>query len=385
MKISQDALMAIYDAAISDNKWSTAMDACTAAMGAEFSLFYEVSIAERVDYSLEKSCTGVERYVDLLAEHTRNRTMGQTSGYEWEGVSFIHKSKPWSVVRDDEIWELSGSYFDRPEISLPLKNNIFRRSFVNLSDDPLSMRGLVFLYGQGLDAKLPADLLSNGPVFAPHVAKAAEIFRLTNGLRQKYHAVLTALDRIATGVLVTSDQGEIVVANLAARELLDNRDGLYTSRFGTLMAREDTANSALYDCISAVSATAVGENDNSGGIVKVPRLGSEAALVAVIAPLRDSEIEIDTGFTGSLITIVDPMRPVKVQTDLLSSAYGFTTAETRVASLLLQGLTNWEISEQIGVGRETVKSQVSTILAKSGCKNRVAFIWRIFQLSPPIE
>lgn len=361
------------------------MDACTAAMGAEFSLFYEVSTNKSVNYSLEKSCSGVERYADLLAKHYRNAASGNTSGYELEGVSYVHKCKPWSVVRDDEIWDMSGAYLERPEISLPLEHNIFRRSLVNLSDDPLSIRGIVFLYGNGLDQNLSNDLLSNGPVFAPHVAKAAEIYRLTNGLRRKYRAVLSVLDRIKAGVLVTSSRGEIVISNLAAQELLDQRNGLYVSNFGTLIVRDENSRSALNESISATSATAFGENDNSGEFVKIPRLGTEAPLVAVVAPLRDAELEIEKGFAGSLITLVDSSKPINTSTDLLASAYGFTRAESRVAKLLLQGLTNLEISEQIGVGTETIKTQVSSILAKSGCRSRVAFIWRVFQLSPPID
>ncbi|MBS8271904.1 LuxR family transcriptional regulator, partial [Halomonas litopenaei] len=62
-----------------------------------------------------------------------------------------------------------------------------------------------------------------------------------------------------------------------------------------------------------------------------------------------------------------------------------TTAECRVADLVLKGLSNTSIAEHLGVGPETVKSQFSSVLAKTNCRNRVAFIWRVFQILPPIK
>lgn len=385
MKITQDTLISIYDAALSDQNWNRALDACATSMGAKIGLFYEFSTMKQVEYSLEKACSNTAQINSIVSEYNEIVKGGTGSGYDMEGIPFIHNTPQWSVVRDDEIWDLTGAYLERPEIVIPLKADLFRRSFLNLSDDPSSMRGLVFLYDRGVDRQLPTDKLGNGPVFGPHVSKAAEIFRLTSGLRRKYNAALSVLDQIDTGVVVVTDTAEIVVANRAASRILEARDGLYASRSNTLTPLSETAETLLLQSISEVSATAKGENDRSGQIVALPKRSSDTSLIAVVSPLRDAEMEIDKGLTGALVTLIDPMRPVTIQADIVATAYGLTKAEARVADLLLQGLTNTEISERIGVGPETIKSQISSVLAKSGCKSRVSFIWRVFQLSPPIR
>lgn len=385
MKITQDALISIYDAALSEKNWHRALDTCRAYMGAKVATVYEFSTVGQIAYALERSCSNAVAMTNMVAEYNKVVRTGSGSGYDQEGIPFIHNSGRYAVVRDDDIWEISGDYWDRPEIKIPLKEGLFRRSFVNLSDDPINMKGIVFLYGREFDRELPANMLANGSAFAPHLAKVAEIFRLTDGLRKKYHAVLSVLDQVATGILVVSEKADVIVSNRAATEIFETKDGLRKTREGQLSSDDGEARLELLRAVVETSATAKGENSQTGTVVQLPRRGLRAALVAVVSPLRDAEVEIEQGLTGALVTLIDPERPVVVKAGIVAAIYNLTKAEARVAELLLQGATNSEIAERIGVSAETIKSQISAVLAKTGCRSRVAFIWRVFQLSPPIE
>lgn len=379
-----DTLTSIYDAALSGKNWNRALDACKQAVMADGAMIYQFSSNENVRFALEETSSNFVEVQQLLAEYNRLVSEGQGSNYDQEGLGFVHTTQPFSITLDDNIWSLDKAYLARPEVQLGLRAGYLRRSFINLSSDPITMSGLVFLYGRHRDTAIPHSVSEIGPLIAPHVSKAAEVFRFTSGLREKYNAVLSVLDMISTGILVVSETADIIVKNRIMRQLLDEKSGLYETTNGQLAAENENASAALKHGIAEVSATAKGMNDQSGMIVQVPRRGVGTPLIAVVSPLRDAEIEIDKGLSGALITLVDPLRPGGVKSDLIAAVYGLTSAEARVAGLVLQGNSNTEIAERIEVSPETIKSQISMILAKSGCRNRAAFIWRVFQLSPPV-
>ena len=61
--------------------------------------------------------------------------------------------------------------------------------------------------------------------------------------------------------------------------------------------------------------------------------------------------------------------------------YNLTAREQTILRLMIQGLTNQEIADEIFVSRATVKAHVSTILSKLGVQNRVEAVRRALQES----
>ncbi len=61
--------------------------------------------------------------------------------------------------------------------------------------------------------------------------------------------------------------------------------------------------------------------------------------------------------------------------------YGLTPRETQVLGLVCKGLSNKEISEELGVTEGAVKGYVSTIMHRFGCKNRVQVVLEATKLN----
>lgn len=382
--MSQKSIISIYDAAFSDNKWARALDVCANDMGAKGAMLYQFPYDQNVQFLLNETSSVFLDYEDDLNEYNRLLENGEGTGYDQEGLGHVHTIPFNGVVTDEDIWTLDENYFARPEVEIGMRAGFCRRGFVNLSTDPTVMAGLIFLYDQEHLTAIPGQIRRLGPVLAPHITKAAELFRLNHKLRAKYNAALSVLDRISTGVVVLSENCELIVENEAAFRLLDEQEAL-VRKDGKLAAKDEDANNFLKAMAAEVGATAHGEMNNSGSFVQIPRPGTKESLVVVLSPLRDSEMEIEKGLAGVFATIIDPLQSFDIQTDLIAAVYQLTNAESRVATLLLTGLSNSEISDRLGVSPETIKSQVSSILTKSGCASRVAFIWRVFQLAPPIR
>ena len=61
-----------------------------------------------------------------------------------------------------------------------------------------------------------------------------------------------------------------------------------------------------------------------------------------------------------------------------------TTTEWRVASLLLEGLSNKAIAQRLVVSHRTVECHISRALLKTGCNNRLELaLWMLTMLSTP--
>ena len=68
----------------------------------------------------------------------------------------------------------------------------------------------------------------------------------------------------------------------------------------------------------------------------------------------------------------------------MSDQASLTASERRVATLLLEGLTNRDIACRLVLSPRTVESHVSRALAKTGCRNRLELaLWMLTMLRTP--
>ena len=68
----------------------------------------------------------------------------------------------------------------------------------------------------------------------------------------------------------------------------------------------------------------------------------------------------------------------------MTSQASLTASEHRVATLLLEGLTNRDIACRLVVSPRTVESHVSRALAKTGCRNRLELaLWMLTMIHTP--
>ncbi|WP_366866762.1 helix-turn-helix transcriptional regulator [uncultured Roseobacter sp.] len=103
-----------------------------------------------------------------------------------------------------------------------------------------------------------------------------------------------------------------------------------------------------------------------------------------IAPISDSDSEVDQGLDGALVTIIDPERIPYLRLERFTELYGLTQAETDVCRWIAEGASIAEIAERRGTSPTTAKNQVSMVLSKAGVGSRLEFIRLILRVLPPV-
>jgi DNA-binding CsgD family transcriptional regulator len=177
-----------------------------------------------------------------------------------------------------------------------------------------------------------------------------------------------ALDQLGAGVIVTDSGAGVVEMNRAGEAIVRREDGLLI-RNDRLCARRVFETTKVTKLI--IGATAEGKPGAAAGRMLIGRGDSVPAYVLTVAPLR-------TGLAAdkrrlAMIVVVDPVRHAPSETDL-AEFFGLSPAEARVAAALSTGKTLAEIATASGIRITTVRTQLASILRKSGAERQLDLV-----------
>jgi DNA-binding CsgD family transcriptional regulator/PAS domain-containing protein len=177
----------------------------------------------------------------------------------------------------------------------------------------------------------------------------AVISGVTNALHKMQQPVL-ALDRL----------GFVIDMNAAAEQLFDDE---FSVRDRRLRVRDQRARLLLDDFIDQLKVTPDTVALPTHPIV-VQRL-AKRPLVIRILPVDGAA---RTPFLGAraLLVVSDLNPKSKTPLDLLSQTFGLSPAEARLASLMATGASPEQAAEQLGIARETARTQLKAVFTKTG-------------------
>jgi len=187
--------------------------------------------------------------------------------------------------------------------------------------------------------------------------------------KRRVGMMVSALDLIQLGIVLLDKNGRIELLNRNARELLDQKDGLYL-RDNHLLG-DTTAQTHLIEKLVAEAAALITRFDpaNINPLrLSRPSLRRDFALIAL--PLDISEVD---DYRAVSLIIHDPETTNIPSIELLVNAYNFTKAEAKVASLLIQGKSISEICADLAVSRNTVCSHLKKLFSKTHTQRQSDF------------
>ena len=186
----------------------------------------------------------------------------------------------------------------------------------------------------------------------PHISRAFGVMAKLRDADLKIAANLSALDRVASGVLLFNAQGAITFANRAARRILEAEDGLQlhhhhgNSSRGDLAARDRKTQDALFRAIEGAISPDIMNIKHFSRAVPVPRPSGRQAYTLNFSSLgMQNEFGTGTDAPCAIAFLTDSAEPIRLDHELLKRTYGLTPAEIRVAESLTESLANKEIAK----------------------------------------
>lgn len=195
----------------------------------------------------------------------------------------------------------------------------------------------------------------------PHLRRA---LRLQRAVRASGPARGAGVDDLRLPALTVDARMRVLHANAAAHRLLAEGDGLLT-RHAVLMATDpgDTARlaKAVLDAHRPSRAAT-----SPACAVTVGRAPGRPRHTVVVLPHRRDRLLPD----GAVLYVVQPDGALP-SAALLRRAYGLTAAEARLAEAIASGLSIQEVADRFEVTRNTVRSQLRSVFAKTGTDRQV--------------
>lgn len=175
------------------------------------------------------------------------------------------------------------------------------------------------------------------------------------------------LETSGVGVVLVDSAGTVITANAAAHAIVAHTGvlGIHDGRLHALRqadqqlllghvrqkAEQQRAQGVDPDCYAAFALL---RDDHPLPVTVMIRPGPSFGPVS--APLRRTAIVI----------LRDPARRLKLAAPDLEQLFDLSPAEARLAQLLADGLSMEEAALQLGVSRNTVRSQLQAVFAKTG-------------------
>jgi len=212
--------------------------------------------------------------------------------------------------------------------------------------------------------------------FMPHLRRAFQLHFQLADLRTRNESLQRALDLVLPGVFVFESTGKVQFMNRSASDLLARQDGLFC-KGERLRADQPQESAALEFLVREATATSAGNELSPGGATFVSRKSSPPLRI-VVAPARSLQLGTQRS-AAAIAFVIDAAQRIRPRNEILRSLFGLAPAECRLALLLGDGKSLSEISQELGVSRNTLKTQIASIYAKTGASRQSQLVRLLLQ------
>lgn len=226
------------------------------------------------------------------------------------------------------------------------------------------------------DRELVAALLA-------HIKQAVALHtRITRTLSER-DVYASAFDQLSLGTVILDEQASVLHMNEAARAILA-RPSQLSVHGGHLQVGNRQQNQAFRAIVDEVMAAHRHSEPSFVRVFRVEKSGSLSGIGLLVRPLPRVELPEGVDSPAVAIFISDPETPHGVPVHVLTQLFGFTPAEASLSLLLANGLTLDEAATELDVSRNTVKSHLSAVFAKTGVKRQTQLVQLILKSVAPI-
>ncbi len=217
----------------------------------------------------------------------------------------------------------------------------------------------------------------------PHLRQALTLHSKLQNLTTERAIYAGAVDHFEVGSIILDETGRVRSVNQAAQEILSTKCGLQLQD-GFLQVGSRLQNAQFKRLMDDVMSAHLQRTPSFARAFRLEREYGRAALGLVIRPAPVGGSAEDPNVPCVAIFISDPERELGTSSSALIQLFGFTPAEANLSLLLANGLTLDEASDKLNISRNTAKSHLSAIFAKTGVTRQTKLVQLILKSVAPM-
>jgi DNA-binding CsgD family transcriptional regulator len=215
----------------------------------------------------------------------------------------------------------------------------------------------------------------------PHLKRAFQVQERIEDLRASEKGAREALEKLETAVIALGGDGRVVSMTRRAEAFLERNDGLKLIR-GRLAAVNRRQAEQFDDMVRSTALTGAGAGTASSRAMRLHQ-GPELRPLNVTVMPHSSQV-LTEHHPCTLVFISDPAARPAPRAALLSTLYGLTPAECRLADLLLEELDLGAVAERMRVTIGTARFMLKAIFHKTETR-RQSHLVRLLMSLPADE
>jgi DNA-binding CsgD family transcriptional regulator len=218
-----------------------------------------------------------------------------------------------------------------------------------------------------LQAVLPAEKASSRRLATSKIAGPRQL---------QAHGIAAAFGVVGSSAAVLSTAGNILAVNELFEALVPS---VVRKMHGRPQLTDPAADRQVRAAIERLDTLRHGATAQA---IPIRIGGAMPTAIAYISPVSRAAREVLAGIGGILVIV--PLRSSHAPSPkFLQQLFGLSGAEARVASCIAARKTVEAIADEFGVGRETVRSQLKAVLAKTETKRQLDLAVMLTGLQPP--
>jgi len=210
---------------------------------------------------------------------------------------------------------------------------------------------------------------------APFLEQAFRLHTRLTAAEADGSALRSLLDSLPNAVFLLDAEGRVVGANLAARDLAAEADGVAVVG-GHLAVDSRPRLATLSLLLRGFASDGLNPALRPGTVFRIERPSGRQAYVAELVPLAQLPSAATHPHAEAALIVSDPDDASPCNPELLQRLFGLSQAESRLASLLVAGHDLADAVAQMSITLATGKTHLQHVFSKTGV-NRQADLIRL--------